>query len=76
MTNSIILSLAIASFMLPTTYSAAVAPSIKQVALIHFRWVPTLSSEDVADRIILSILRREKSVVMPSYLQFMLAVMW
>lgn len=50
---------------------------IKQfIVFIAFRWVPTLTSEDVADRIISSILRREKTVIIPSYLQFMLAMKW
>ncbi|KAG4073001.1 hypothetical protein HA402_009420 [Bradysia odoriphaga] len=43
---------------------------------VNSRWVPTLTSEDVADRIIGSILRREKTVIIPSYLQFMLAMKW
>lgn len=40
------------------------------------RWVPTLTSEEVADRVIQAILRREKYVILPGFLRFMLSVKW
>lgn len=43
---------------------------------VNSRWVPTLNSEDVADRIILSIQKMEKTVIMPGYLKFMLTLKW
>lgn len=43
---------------------------------VDSRWVPTLTSENVADRILIAIQKKEKSVVMPGYLQFMLCIKW
>ncbi|XP_055711107.1 estradiol 17-beta-dehydrogenase 11 isoform X2 [Phlebotomus papatasi] len=43
---------------------------------VYARWVPTLKSEDVADRIIAAIRRNEKLAIVPSYLRFMLALKW
>lgn len=43
---------------------------------VDSRWVPTLTSEDVADRIIRAIQKKEKLVVIPGYLQFMLCIKW
>uniref|UniRef100_A0A1L8DJ28 Hydroxysteroid 17-beta dehydrogenase 11 n=1 Tax=Nyssomyia neivai TaxID=330878 RepID=A0A1L8DJ28_9DIPT len=43
---------------------------------VYSRWVPTLKSEDVADRIISAIRRNEKLAIVPSYLRFMLALKW
>lgn len=43
---------------------------------VDSRWVPTLTSENVADRIVRAIQKKEKLVVMPSYLQFMLCIKW
>lgn len=43
---------------------------------VDSRWVPTLTSENVADRIIIAIQKKEKLVVMPGYLQFMLCIKW
>lgn len=40
------------------------------------RWVPTLTSEDVADRVISAIQRNEKLAIIPRYLQLMLCVKW
>lgn len=41
-----------------------------------FRWVPTLTSDDVADRIVSAIQKKEKLAVIPGYLQFMLCIKW
>lgn len=43
---------------------------------VLFRWVPTLTSEDVADRVIHAIQYREKLAIIPRYLQLMLCVKW
>lgn len=43
---------------------------------VDSRWVPTLTSDDVADRIVRAIQKKEKLVVLPSYLQFMLCIKW
>lgn len=40
------------------------------------RWVPTLTSEDVADRVIHAIQYKEKLAIIPRYLQLMLCVKW
>lgn len=40
------------------------------------RWVPTLTSEQVADRIVTAIQKKEKIAVIPRYLQFMLCIKW
>lgn len=40
------------------------------------RWVPTLTSDDVADRIVSAIQKKEKLAIIPRYLQFMLCVKW
>lgn len=50
---------------------------INIIALVfRCRWVSTLTSEEVADRIIVAILRREKYVILPGFLRFMLTVKW
>lgn len=41
-----------------------------------YRWVPTLTSDDVADRIVSAIQKKEKLAVIPGYLQFMLCIKW
>lgn len=43
---------------------------------VDSRWVPTLTSEDVADRIITAIQKKEKLVIIPGYLQIMLCIKW
>lgn len=40
------------------------------------RWVPTLTSDDVADRIIVAIQNKAKLAVIPGYLQIMLCAKW
>lgn len=44
--------------------------------IANFRWVPTLTSDDVADRVISAIQRKEKLAIIPRYLQLMLCVKW
>lgn len=52
----------------------------RMIKIIHifilFRWVPTLTSDQVADRIISAIQKREKIAVIPRYLQIMLCIKW
>lgn len=43
---------------------------------VNSRWVPTLKSEDVANRIILAIKKNEKCVIVPGYLTVMLVCKW
>lgn len=43
---------------------------------VNFRWVPTLTSDDVADRVVSAIQRKEKLAIIPRYLQLMLCVKW
>lgn len=43
---------------------------------VNSRWVPTLTSEEVADRIVTSIQKQEKTAIIPRYLQFMLCIKW
>lgn len=43
---------------------------------VNARWVPTLTSEDVADRVVVAIQNKEKVAVLPGYLKFMLCVKW
>lgn len=43
---------------------------------VNSRWVPTLNSNDVADRIITAIKKNEKCAIIPGYLKIMLAVKW
>lgn len=44
--------------------------------MIFFRWVPTLQSNTVADRVIEAVRKNEKYCIMPGYLRLMLAVKW
>jgi all-trans-retinol dehydrogenase (NAD+) len=43
---------------------------------VNSRWVPTLNSETVADRIIVAIETNEKCAIIPGYLRIMLAFKW
>lgn len=43
---------------------------------VNSRWVPTLDSNDVADRIIESVQKNEKYAIIPGYLRVMLAMKW
>ncbi|XP_031623156.1 short-chain dehydrogenase/reductase family 16C member 6 [Contarinia nasturtii] len=43
---------------------------------VNSRWVPTLTSDDVADRVVSAIQRKEKLAIIPRYLQLMLCVKW
>lgn len=42
----------------------------------NFRWVPTLTSDQVADRVVQSIQRKDKIAIIPRYLQIMLCIKW
>ncbi|XP_055541727.1 estradiol 17-beta-dehydrogenase 11 [Wyeomyia smithii] len=43
---------------------------------VNSRWVPTLDSNDVADKIIDAVRKNEKYAIIPGYLQLMLAIKW
>uniref|UniRef100_A0AAG5DE78 Ketoreductase domain-containing protein n=1 Tax=Anopheles atroparvus TaxID=41427 RepID=A0AAG5DE78_ANOAO len=43
---------------------------------VNSRWVPTLDSNDVADKIIEGVQKNEKYVIIPGYLRLMLAIKW
>ncbi|XP_058450993.1 short-chain dehydrogenase/reductase family 16C member 6 [Malaya genurostris] len=43
---------------------------------VNSRWVPTLDSNDVADKIIDAVRRNEKYIIIPGYLHLMLAIKW
>ncbi|KAL7741302.1 hypothetical protein ACLKA6_013751 [Drosophila palustris] len=43
---------------------------------VNARWVPTLNSNDVADRVIAAIKKNEKLAVIPGFLKFMLSLKW
>ncbi|XP_035783341.1 short-chain dehydrogenase/reductase family 16C member 6-like [Anopheles albimanus] len=43
---------------------------------VNSRWVPTLDSNDVADKIIEGVQRNDKYVIIPGYLRLMLAIKW
>ncbi|XP_034474191.1 estradiol 17-beta-dehydrogenase 11 [Drosophila innubila] len=43
---------------------------------VNARWVPTLNSNDVADRVISAIKKNEKLAVIPGFLKFMLSFKW
>jgi all-trans-retinol dehydrogenase (NAD+) len=44
--------------------------------LITFRWVNTLNSNDVADRIIDAVRKNEKFTLIPKWFCILLAVKW
>lgn len=43
---------------------------------VHSRWVPTLDSNTVADKIIEAVQKNEKYAIIPGYLRAMLAIKW
>ncbi|XP_052868816.1 short-chain dehydrogenase/reductase family 16C member 6 [Anopheles cruzii] len=43
---------------------------------VNSRWVPTLDSNEVADKIIEGVQRNDKYVIIPGYLRLMLAIKW
>jgi len=43
---------------------------------VSSKWVPTLNSEEVADRVVEAIRKNEKVAIVPGYLKLLLGIKW
>lgn len=50
--------------------------NLSQRELFEIRFIPTLSSNEVADRVLSAMRCNEKFAIIPSYLQVLLAAKW